>query len=314
MHMLEFVFLWGAVVFAVALALTLIPDYRAWLARRLGTRVGLGVPADLAASLEARVVLRNRAACVGALLALAVSLAGLVLAGVPIGSATPRTDDGLTVVQVYAVLGAVSIGYSWGAAWASLRSASARDDRPRVARLTAPGVSAFVRPALRIGAWALLVLAASAVAIVALGERPDQVASLAPCVALVGVALAGLIASEVLGRRVVRRGRPAVDTDELVWDDALRSETLRDLLVGPLQSLALGGAYAVIRPDLSGVSAFALFPALIGAAGFVLLSFVFRADRRRFLDELWPGARRRTPDEEARRIAAAADPAGATAR
>lgn len=291
---------------AIGGALSFVPDWQTWRLSRLGLAVGLGVPADLEDTLRARFRLRGVASAIGGLLGFLVGLAALAF--VVRESGDPTFQDARfhsSVIGLYAVAAASSIGVAGGSAWASIRSVTVRGDGPRVARLKVLRVSDFLPPLVRYGTWALAGLAIATVVIVWIGEMPAARRLQAPSFVLVALGVVGVVVFEVLAHRVLARGRPAAGTDELVWDDALRSEALRALLIAPLQALALGTLYSFAIPPLSGISAFALFPALIGVAGVFVVSGCYRLTRTWYLQSLWPGARRRTPEEEARRITAA---------
>lgn len=296
------IFALAALGLAVTIALTFIPSFQVWLLERAGRRIGLGVPADLDASFRLRMGRRIRASSVGCLVGLALAL---VLALV-----FPESGllSGRPVFLVYYGLIALSVvGSDIGVAVVSLASTGRRhDERPRVARLRVTRVGDYLPPLLFRLAVATAVCSVVTVAlmIVLVAGRLGVGAVIAGVALVVGAGGAEL-AFPVVARRIVAQGRPTVDTDEMVWDDALRSEALRDLLSAPLQALAFGAWYSVIG-TIDSVGAWILIPSFASLGLVAVFNIALRNNRDWFLFRLWPGARRRTDDEEAARLAARA--------
>lgn len=269
----------------VAVASRLRP-VQSWQAERLAVRVGLGVPSDLADRLRARVATRMLASAIGGLIGIAVATVALV-----------ATHHALSNVDGYIAAAAAIAGYATGSVWAAFSTAFEKDDRPRIARLTTVSLSAYVPALARVVLWALLLVACATV-VVDVGPRHlDRAVVLAP---LVGVAGLSTLLLEVLGRRLIARGQAATSTDELVWDDALRSSSLNEVVDATQRTLAfvLLGCAAV---GFEGGNAWVFLPAGLLVVGLVLLRAMLGQARTWYLDELWPGARRRTAEEEAAR-------------
>lgn len=277
-----------AVVLVGTALLSRVGEFQTWQMQRLAKRVGLGIPADLDALIRRRVAARVLGSSVGGVVGLG---AGVVL----YESFATRPP----VVIAFLVLITAVTGSSLGTVWASLRDETAATDRPRIARAEAVAVGDYVIVLARIFAWAILVLAAVAIA---LSARSG--AGLAG-ILLVALGAVCLVLFEIFSRRIVARGHPVASTDELVWNDALTASALMDLLAAPVQALALGGYWAVIGAgggpvDLGPADVVIMIALLLGC---ILFSIVFRNTRTWYLEQLWPGSRRRTPAEEALRIA-----------
>ncbi|BDZ49245.1 hypothetical protein GCM10025867_14860 [Frondihabitans sucicola] len=293
-----------AVFLAATAALTAAAPFQGWLTARLGRRVGLGVPVDLDARLRERVRRRALGGSVGGLVGLAVALAACAAASLSGLFPWPSVASGYSVwmVETYGVLAVSAIATGLGVGWAALRAETLPADEPRVARTRAVGVRDYVPSVLRVGGWHLLGLAVATIVVIAVtgGVSPW----LLPGAAVVAAGIGGMVTFEVVARRIVSRGRPASGTDEMVWNDALRSEALRDLLYAPLLAVVLGAWWSLIGQGDALRAPLALIPGALGLGGMVLFGFIFRHTRTWYLEELWPGSRRRTPDEEARRIMA----------
>jgi hypothetical protein len=292
-----------ALVLLGTAVLTRVVSFQDWLVSRLATRVGLGVPVDLDARIRERVRRRTVAGSVGGLIGLAVAVAAVF--SISRSGLQPVVTNGhfstLAVIEIYATLAASATGTGAGVAWAALHAESPRPDEPSLARSPAVTVVDYLPPILRVGAWPLVGLTVAAVVMVGLvtGPTPWIIAG----AATVAVGVASLTGFEIVSRRIVTKGRPTSGTDELVWDDALRSEALRDILYSPLLAVFLGMLWSLAGSGNGLPAPFALIPGGLCLAGAVLYSFVYRNTRTWYLEELWPGSRRRTPEEEASRIA-----------
>ncbi|AMM19918.1 hypothetical protein AX769_06800 [Frondihabitans sp. PAMC 28766] len=296
-------------VLAVALVATIVlaglPAFQAWELGRTARRVGLGVPADLADELMRRMRVRLRWGAAGGLVGVAVSLALVVLTSA-LDDGSPRWSEVSPSIMIdyYGVLAVTLTGSALAVAWSSLRSALRSGDGPRIARARPTRVADYVPPQLH---W--LAVFALGMALIAVVMNLGPVATLragvtVPAVALGGLGALAIVVYEIASRVVVGRGQPAVSTDELVWSDALRSLDLRDLLYGPLFAMSLGASW-LVAASVGAASWFTLIPAGLGFAALIGFRYIQSRTYDWYLATLWPGSRRRTPDEEARRLAEA---------
>ncbi|OIH98056.1 MULTISPECIES: hypothetical protein [unclassified Curtobacterium] len=270
----------GWILGAIALSLVLVGvsarsrSVQAWQVERLAARVGLPVPPALEADLRARTAARLLGSASGGLAGLALAL------GVTFATGSQHDRVGL-----YACAAVAVAGYGAGLVWASFLGAFQHDDRPRVARLDTVTLSAYVPSLLRLLAWVLW-LATIALVAVELGGRDLRLAVVvAP---LLAVSTLSLVALEVLGRRLVLRGQPAATTEELMWDDALRSSALNGVATGIRQVLliTLIGSTLLVTDT---ASAWLLLPAFVITAGSVVLVRMSRIADTWYLEQLWPG-------------------------
>src|SRR5690606_22755761 len=100
-----------------------------------------------------------------------------------------------------------------------------------------------------------------------------------------------LLIFEIAGRRIVAMGNRVGSPEELVWEDAIRSKTVRDISSAP----ALVGLYAIAHslPSLFGERTEAPFLGWMGVAAFagtliVLVITTTLRPERHFLRRLWP--------------------------
>jgi hypothetical protein len=133
------------------------------------------------------------------------------------------------------------------------------------------------------------------VAVLALGAAlitfPLELRSLVPAILLAAAAIVAAAVSHVAGAALMRRGQPASSVTELVWDDALRSATLRGLVQIPatigVASLAATLLTLGSVPGLSDVMMWMLFGVLAA-----LITFMIASNRRAatmyYLRRLWP--------------------------
>lgn len=250
-----------------------------WQVGRLAKRVGLRVLPELEGRLRARVAARMLGGAIG-------GLAGLTSAAIVELGVRARTDTvSVATVGVFGIA-----GYLLGTTWASFAVSFGQPSGPRVARLTTVSLSSYVPSLARLVAWALLGLAVVTVGIALVGQAPGRALVLAP---LIGVVALVLVALEVLGRRLVLRGQVAASSEELVWDDALRSSALNEVLDGIRQTVLLTVvASGVLLGGSSGW--WFLLPLLVLAAGSVVLARMVRLAWTWYLGELWSGTRRQS--------------------
>src|SRR5690606_33321885 len=110
-------------------------------------------------------------------------------------------------------------------------------------------------------------------------------------ISLTLISLGSLAIFEVAGRRIVAIGNRVASEEELVWEDAIRSQTVRQVSSAP----ALAGLYAIVSamPVLFGQGDQSALMGWIGlvAAGVVLALLMITATlrpERHFLRRLWP--------------------------
>lgn len=285
------------VVLLVAAAL--VPIIAVWASRgprlrrrqvdRFARRVGLPLPDDLRPDLERRMGDRDVGLSVGG----GVGLALIALWGMTVGAETVRSSIWMLVVAA-----TVFTGMAVGAGIVALREATRPVDTsaPRVARPTTPTFGDYVAPAELWGGrvvsilplvLSLGLLLASAVSDLRLGAGA-AVASV--------LALGGLAAAELGGRRILDAPQAAGSDRELAWSDAVRARVLRDVVTVPLSI----GTYATIGVltsiDVRAVEVSAgtvraglvgMFAVLVGAGGLALWS-ASSAPQRHFRRRLWP--------------------------
>lgn len=277
-----------ALLFVVTAFASRLRPIQSWQAERLATRVGLGVPHDLEQKICARVAGRMLGGALGGLVGLTAATIIMV-----------ATHAELYPFGFYAATAAAIAGYAAGLACASFSTVFEKDSRPRIARLTNVGLESYVPTSVRILAWVLLALAITTVLVATGWRHPERGLVLAP---LLGVAALSLVALETLGRRLVDRGQAATTTDELVWDDALRSSSLNEVVYG-MQQTVFVSIYGCAALSTASNDYWVFIPAGVLGIGIVLLNAMIRQARTWYLAELWPGSRRRTPEEQEARLA-----------
>lgn len=209
------------------------PANRARELDKYARRLGVAVPGDGADRIVARLIRRERALMTGGLtgIALAVLIAGLLPGGF---------DAGYVPVLIFAGLG---VGSAGGAALGSATSALRPLTGQRIARPTTPLFADYVPPLERWSGRILPGLALGAVLaawiafrIGVLGEARLSTAYIWGSAGawLAYAAVAGLLVSLLLSRRILDRGQPSASATELAWNDGLRAQALRDLQAVPI--------------------------------------------------------------------------------
>lgn len=195
-------------------------------------RLGVAVPVDTADRIIGQLIRRERALLTG-------GLTGIVLAVLTALLLPGGFDAGYVPVLVFGGLG---VGSAIGAALASSASALTSLTGPRVARSSTPGYADYVPPLERwsgrlLPALALLAVLAAWIAfnVGALGDALLTSAYIWTSAGawLAYAAVAGLLVSEALSRRILDRGQPAASATDLAWSDGLRAQALRDLHAVP---------------------------------------------------------------------------------
>jgi hypothetical protein len=280
-----------AAIFALQFALSYAPPWQRVLVLWIGWFAGgLGIPDALDAKLRRRAAIRSRWGHVGALI-------GLTAAFIPIRLAD--TDVGPYLLWV--CLGASLVGHGLGAAISSLMlQLRAASDGPRIARTRVVGIHDYIPVAMHILAWVVWATGAG----VAVAQTVLGVAAW-PSIGIAALAGGSLLVFEISGRALIRRGQPATSTDELVWDDAMRSSLLRDLIQTGVLPVLYGTLLIVEGNQPTHAAAWGdTGLAIVLVAGFAE-ALIFRLTRGYYLARLWPHARKRTAREEALRNGAA---------
>lgn len=321
--LLLFPWLFGvlALVLVAIVVLAGAPAIQSWQLARLARQVGLGVPVDLESALRDRVRRRLRAGAIGALVGLAMGLIleavfGALSGSLPGGSTVGATVSGFfapygggvpsVAVTSYGLLALSATGSTLASAASSAHGTLRDADGTRVARMRVTRASDYVPPLLHGLAWFVCLMAVVTVLL----EMASPAAAWVVVGPGIGLAVVGVLAFlgyELISRVVVGHAQPASDTDELVWDDALRSVALSELLTAPLAGLSLGALWTVA--GIAGGAPLAWVPMGLGVIALIAFSYIRRRTYDWYLANLWPGARRRTPEEEAERLASHADEA-----
>jgi len=274
------------VLFVILGALTLVPAYARYSAHRRAYRLGITLPSHLEAEVASRLMARQRGAAIGGFL-----LTGLAAVAFhwELGVDNGSDQTGLFIV------GAAFAGIGIGASVAALASRPAADpERVRVARSNAVSVSDYVAPLELVGARLVVILAVVVLIVGTVLAATGADVALYPIVFFSVFGAISLTVFEVVSRRIIDRPQPAGSTAELVWDDAVRASTLRDLVTAPL---ALG-AYCLIFGvfGVAGTGASVIVVTVVG--GFFLaallaaavVTIAIRPDGY-FLRRLWPDLR-----------------------
>ncbi|MCU1421127.1 MAG: hypothetical protein JWN36_778 [Microbacteriaceae bacterium] len=156
----------------------------------------------------------------------------------------------------------------------------------RVARMRRPTVGDYVPLWSRLIGWTT-VMALGAILVTSsavTGTFPAGSRALALVLLLFA---AGQVASAV----IVRRPQPAESPLELVWSDALRAQSLMELLYLPI--FATYSVYIAIYYETPSTMPGALHVwggagVAIGFLGFFAIAVISRSTRYRFLERLWP--------------------------
>lgn len=226
--------------------------------RRWITKQQAPITQDVGVVVERRLAQRSLASGIASLIGLGVGI-GLLLT---VGPDSP--DLGFWFVIVFGIAGG-AVGSGIPAFHAAVRPVFGT---VRVAHSSAGQVGDFVNPtAVRLirGSAALAALTALTAALLPFwrspGFGPDGAGKV-----WVGFAVLVLMwaAAEFAIRRILDQPRSSANAVELVWDDAIRSQLIADLLAVPC-SLAIGAAALAALADASTVPAPVwTFPFLIG--------------------------------------------------
>lgn len=291
----------AVVLILVGTAAVLLPlsrAYRSHLTRRLARQADARVPEDQVPALEARVTRRARGVGAGIL------VSGLAVLVIALGWPGAR-GGGYLLVSLMVTFGTA------GLAVVEILRPGDITARPRWARPTAPRLSDYLPPQVRVFGWiftgvGLVVLLLA----LALGRTRwfDADAVWRGPVPVLLVALPVLvILSELAVRRVLDAPQPARDEVELYWQDAVRANTLSSLTVPPalvgLLAVVVSGAVLDDAASTAAVASGRLAPAWttwLLVAGYVLPFVVLLGtlaattvwggtEMQRYRDRLWGG-------------------------
>ncbi|MBM7832197.1 hypothetical protein JOE59_002902 [Agromyces cerinus] len=271
----------------------------AWMPRprtigRFARTVGLPLDGDeeLERAVGERLRLRARWGTLGTLVGIAACVP-IVLSG----ALTTHSDWGAGIAPFawIVLLGVLFTGRGIGVAISILPAPpEVRRHGPRIARLPRPTVADYVAPIERTGARVLV--ATAALLAVGVGLMPIEIGPKLLVAAATLGALAALVAVELVSAALVARPQPAVNEQLLRWDDALRAQTLRDLVSVPLMFGALavftaattGLTWAGSLGDAGMVTVNVVGNLLILASLVVLAFSIALKPARYYLERLWP--------------------------
>lgn len=279
----------------VGAVLMLIPAFRRYAVAQTGTSVGLAVPDQLEPALRRRFTGRMTASLAGALIGLGAAVASLQSGLVPSAEST-------NVAEFWIVFGGFFTGASVAAAIYALAAKPARPEGERFARSGAVDLRDYLAPIDRLGARAAVGLGVATLiiaSIVSAAGLTNSNAAISVGGLIVAAGVVALALSELASRRILDRPQPAGSPAELAWDDALRAQSLREIITAPL-CLGSWGALAVLftlieATDSIGpgggvtfwISVIGLF--LVLAALFVAAAVsIATKPQQHYLRRLWP--------------------------
>ena len=273
-----------AVLFCVLFGLTFVRQYARYNSYRLSVLVGVNLPPRLEPAISARLMARDRGTAIGAF-AFAVAAVLAFQFGIFAGADS--------YYAFLFVAGTAVTGACVGSAVAAFSgSRTIAPDAPRVARSSVAAVADYVHPIERIGVR--VVVAASVVVLIVAATTTTGIPILVTAFLTV-MGVASLALFEVVSRRIVDRSQPAGSTADLVWDDAIRSSLLRDLLTAPAALGAFGLIFATATLIDNGTASSTATDATSLGLSFsglaVALYGRFSRPRRYFVGRLWPNLR-----------------------
>jgi hypothetical protein len=278
----------------VGFALTFVPFCARWRAYRHAVSIRIDLPDRLERTVAGRLMARSRGGSLGGLVfTVAAALAFHFEVGV-------NHDSQLTSLFI---VGSTFAGVAAGTAVAALTgNRTIAPDRPRVARARAVTVSDYLAPFELIGARIVVYAAVAVLLVASVFAAPGAGGSLFGIAFFAIFGAVSLALFEVASRRIVDLSQPAGSTAELVWDDAIRASSLRDLVTAPL---ALG-AYCLVF-GVFGIAESSTHPAamlvsyvvggIFGLTGLAAAIYsIATRPQRYFVDRLWPDLRERDLD------------------
>lgn len=239
------------VLFVIVVAvLMLFPRFRRAAVTQTGNSVGLAVTPQLEPALRRRFAGRTVASLVGALIGLALAVSALFADLVPLRGSTD-------VAEFWLVFGGFFTGAAVATSIYALAAKPARPSGERYARSGAVDLRDYLAPIDRLGARIAVafgvatLIAATAVSAAGLTDS-NAALSVGGLIVVAGVVALGL--SEFASRRILARPQPAGSPAELAWDDALRAQSLREIVTAPL-CLGSWGALAVLFALMNATNA-----------------------------------------------------------
>ncbi|WP_395639088.1 hypothetical protein [Pseudolysinimonas sp.] len=298
----------GLVLAATVAILWATPAFRRRAARKFATRVGLTLDDGTAPRVTAQLTRRALAGLVGYTSGLLVSVGTLLAVGRPTGTDT---------MWSWVVTGSVFTGMGIGASLATLTQRLPQPGAAvRVARSRELVVEDYltryeVAFARLVGPVALALVALAWIATSG-GPRTEVLLPTATAAAL--GTLATQLMFELGSRLVLRRPIRGESPHDLAWDDALRADSLRQLLLAPYILGVVGTGWALfslmtVLPTTVGLVVVNLAMPLVVASGIAVLVVVLvRQPERHYLRRLWPDLHAEMLDRE-RAIASSASAA-----
>lgn len=239
----------------------------------------LNVPLALENVVRRRVARRLRWQAIGFLVGLGAAFAVAKLENMP---------DTLWLFWICAA-GSVCGGAFATALISLIGEVRRRDSSVRVARLQRVIPRDYVAPALHVAIWCafFLVGAALVVSWVVVGRL-----ALLPAAVLVLLAGIALVFYELASRAICRHKQFAASAEELMWDDAFRSQALRDMISAPVYAIIFGASLTIVLVERSrGSSGWPIPVELLTLVALIVGSRFSRTTHSRYLDRLWRGAR-----------------------
>lgn len=260
---------------------------------KFALNVGLPLPERLAEPIRRRMLSRRRTSTIGGMSGVTVS--AIVFLVSP--ASTPEV-----VLSPLVVVAGLLAGWAIGTSVSAFRTAAGRTspDRERYARAHAVELGDYIS---RAELWlarvpvALAVVAVAAIATLALVGlvHYSGMAALVGSIVVALVAVGTLIVGEVGGRQLVAMGNHVEAPEDLVWEDAVRALTIRELVGAPTflgyYALLMAANPLLVSPDDGARIGFAI--ATLGIAMITLVVAIGMlvsalAVKRHFLRRLWP--------------------------
>ena len=273
----------------VVFALTFVPFYARWRAYHHAVSIRIDLPVRLERTVSGRLMARERGGSLGGLVfTVAATAAFHFEVGV-------NNDSDLTSMFI---VGATFAGVGAGTAVATLTgSATIASDRPRVARARAVSVSDYLAPLELVGARAVVIASVVVLLVSAVLSAPGTGGALFPIAFFAIFGAIALALFEVASRRIVDLPQPAGSTAELVWDDAIRASSLRDLATAPLALGAYCLVFGAVGIAESSTDPVAVTISYVVGGIFALVALaaaifsIATRPQRYFLDRLWQDLR-----------------------
>ncbi len=282
----------ATVVAAVVLAWTWVPAGGRSLLRGTARRADLALPVHHREQVVRRLQERTTAATAGLLLGFWVAVAVL--------PPDPAPGDDLAVPVAFPLpMGAGFVGMALAAAAYAVVTArrTPTSDAPRVARTRDVGVGDYVNGIERWGTAVTCVVPAAIGLLLAVLMADPTATSVDPLrLGLLALVPPALLVLSLAAAGVVLDARRTVSSpEELAWDDALRSQALRDIVsmpmyAGLIATLWLGLEVARAIPDERLAIGAAGLWVLVALGTMLVLLVVVLASRpaRHFRLRLWP--------------------------